>query len=94
MGLFCSGKTDIGKVRKSNQDSIYINRKKHIYVVADGMGGHNGGDIASGMAVKEIPEYVLGHFADDPAELSKAAIVKANKIIKAKIVNNISCSRL
>lgn len=44
-------KTHIGNVRTSNQDSILQDINAGLYGVADGMGGHNGGDIASQMAV-------------------------------------------
>tara|TARA_R110002072_G_scaffold276051_1_gene437567 strand:- start:324814 stop:325557 length:744 start_codon:yes stop_codon:yes gene_type:complete len=84
MGLIASGLCDIGMKRKTNQDSIYLNTKKHIYVVADGMGGHNGGDIASKMAVTHIPEYFLGHLNDDPIETSRSAIQFANSEIKKR----------
>lgn len=43
--------------RKTNQDSIYLNDEESIYIVADGMGGHNGGDIASALAVEKMPEF-------------------------------------
>lgn len=56
MNLLAFGKTDIGKKRKTNQDAIYYNLERSIFIVADGMGGHNGGDIASQMAVKNLPE--------------------------------------
>lgn len=44
-------KTHIGNVRSSNQDSVLLQQANALYGVADGMGGHNGGDIASQMAV-------------------------------------------
>ncbi|MBT3982576.1 MAG: Stp1/IreP family PP2C-type Ser/Thr phosphatase [Bacteriovoracaceae bacterium] len=56
MGIIYSGKTDIGRKRKTNQDSIYIGPDELLFIVADGMGGHNGGDIASQMAVKVFPQ--------------------------------------
>lgn len=83
MGLVASGITDIGMKRKTNQDAIYLNPDKHLFVVADGMGGHNGGDIASQMAVDLVPKYVIDHFQDDPAKTQKAAVLYANKAIKA-----------
>ena len=52
-----SGLTDVGKVRTNNEDCFAIFAEKNICVVADGMGGHNGGDIASQMAVEYIPKY-------------------------------------
>lgn len=47
--------TDIGKLRRQNEDSVYINDKKLSFaIVADGMGGHKAGEIASRMAVDTI----------------------------------------
>ncbi len=57
MPLICTGKSDIGKVRKSNQDSIYINPNHKCFIVADGMGGHRGGDIASQLTTKIFGEH-------------------------------------
>ncbi|MCP4913004.1 MAG: Stp1/IreP family PP2C-type Ser/Thr phosphatase [Oligoflexia bacterium] len=84
MGLIASGLCDIGMKRKTNQDSIYLNNEKHIYVVADGMGGHNGGDIASKMAVTHIPDYLIQNSSADPVEVSKQGIQFANQKIKER----------
>ena len=45
--------TDVGNVRKTNEDylSYHLDENNAIYVVADGMGGHNAGEVASKMAV-------------------------------------------
>ena len=48
------GGTDIGKVRTANQDSYYIDSENCWAVVADGMGGHRGGETASSMTVNII----------------------------------------
>ena len=78
MPLIAAGQTDIGMKRKSNQDSIYINVAKNIYVVADGMGGHNGGDIASSIAVSKFPEYVLSNIESESISCLTEGIKYAN----------------
>ena len=53
----CCGATDAGKVRPHNEDSFVISEKKGLYIVSDGMGGYEAGEIASGIAVELINEY-------------------------------------
>ena len=51
-------KTDKGKKRDRNEDSLFVMPQESIYIVADGVGGQNSGEIASSMAVKSIAEYI------------------------------------
>lgn len=52
------GLTDVGRVRSINQDSFLADDKTHLYIVADGMGGHVGGEIASRMCAEQISAYL------------------------------------
>ena len=49
--------THEGRVRKFNEDSIFANVKKGIWVVADGMGGHKDGNVASSMIANAAQEF-------------------------------------
>ena len=74
-------RTDIGTVREQNEDSLIV--QPPLFVVADGMGGHAAGEIASEIAVKTISELAPTH-AD--AEALGAAVLQANRdIINAAI---------
>lgn len=77
--LHVAAATDTGQVRKANEDSFYVGDT--IYAVADGMGGHLAGEVASQLALEPIEELDGKVFAD-PSAASDAltdAIVKANR---------------
>ena len=52
------GKTDVGKIRENNEDSYYINDQFGIYIVADGIGGYKGGEIASKIATEYFGKMI------------------------------------
>jgi len=53
------GLTDTGRVREANEDRIHLNDDDRLYVVADGMGGHAAGEIASGIAVESVNDFII-----------------------------------
>lgn len=54
-------KTDKGKSRKDNEDSVFVLPDRQLFMVADGVGGHNSGELASRMAVGYMAQFVALH---------------------------------
>ena len=83
MKCLFAGATDTGCVRSANQDSYYIDPDGRFFIVADGMGGHAGGEIASKIAVDSIRECLeaLWDVETTPQQLMQDAIDKANQAI-------------
>jgi len=64
MDLEVVGQTDVGLKREINQDSILIDRDLNLFIVADGMGGHRGGEVASALAVETVQAFLREHLPD------------------------------
>lgn len=87
------GKTDIGMARSVNQDSIFfldksIGNLPNLYIVADGMGGHQAGDYASSHAVSWFVEYVKECQYQNPITILKTGIAKINDMLLKKASEN------
>ncbi len=85
--MFISGKSDVGKRRVNNQDCFSIDELgsgSYLLTVCDGMGGANGGNIASEIACRVYTDYVKENYdpsAESDAELLKSGVTKANTAV-------------
>lgn len=97
MKLICAGITDVGNAREHNEDDFYLSDgNEALCVVADGMGGHRSGEVASAMAIKAMVEYYretmsqedleeASEDGEEPVELIqrrlRQAVQKANEAV-------------
>lgn len=87
--------TDIGQKRQLNQDFIYLSETPignlpNVFIVADGMGGHNAGDYASRYAVETVVEEIGSSFEKNPVKIMGRAIDKANELIRKRAQEDLS----
>lgn len=81
--------TDRGLRRDSNQDSCLVNKELGLFVVADGMGGHTGGEVASSLAVETVEQVILKSDSSQksPRELLLNCYEEASRRIFDKAAN-------
>lgn len=80
--------SDVGLKRNNNQDSYLIDESLGLYIVADGMGGHKGGEVASALAVQTVQDVVKQSYENDrgmnPEDLLRKAYLEASQRIYDK----------
>ena len=81
--------TDVGRVRRVNQDYIFcsmmpVGKLPNLFIVADGMGGHKAGDLASRFTVETLINNIKNSSSDNPITIINDAIVNANTLLLEK----------
>lgn len=99
--LMWGGCTDLGRTRPINEDGYYISEYSREYdtmyaIVADGMGGHKAGEVASSLAIEQISSYINRGFCVDMSvaelkDLLVTAVKHANRAIFEKSKEDPSC---
>jgi serine/threonine protein phosphatase PrpC len=92
MRLICAGLTDVGVSREHNEDFFYLSQEgEPLCVVADGMGGHRSGEVASELAVNTITKYYQETVLDPEEEV---AVTSRFSLFKKKRKKNVDELRL
>ncbi|MFC1815518.1 PP2C family protein-serine/threonine phosphatase [Thermodesulfobacteriota bacterium] len=93
-----AGITDVGMKRKGNEDALFLDDEAKLYVVADGMGGHQAGEVASGIVVDTMRDYMqrfnedaeVEEMADFDENLSK----EANRLLSSIHLANLGVNQV
>ena len=78
MSFECVSRSDVGLRRKVNEDSILVRTERGLWAVADGMGGHEAGDVASTMVTDALRALPIVYGLDDTVEAAVDALRRVN----------------
>jgi protein phosphatase len=83
--ILAAGNTDVGRKRTHNEDFFALVEPEHLYLVADGMGGHSSGEVASQMAINTMSEFFQATSADPeatwPYKMDKTRGYEENRLV-------------
>ena len=90
-----AARTDPGRVRPANEDNVFADPEAGVLMVADGMGGHAAGEVASELAVRTISGILTGPEAAGPAgveapQILRQAIQRANAAIRTRAAEDLA----
>ncbi len=93
-----AGITDVGRKRTGNEDALFLDDEHKLYIVADGMGGHQAGEVASSLVIETILDYMkrfteennVEELADADMTLSK----EANRLIASIQLANLGVNKV
>lgn len=74
-------RSDPGRVRRDNEDAVFVNARLGLAVLADGMGGHNAGEVASGMATTALSSELEHAFNKQPADQPMCSMPRMREVM-------------
>ena len=92
MRLTSAGRTHVGMKRAHNEDSLRLFREENLFIVADGMGGHASGEVASQMSVETLAEFFRATSENDevtwPYKMDKGRKYEENRVVTGVKLSN------
>jgi PPM family protein phosphatase len=88
--MIAAYQTNQGLVRTNNEDSLLVDEDLRLFIVSDGLGGHNAGEVASSLAVAEIHRFVRLNrsLQNETRNLLKESLIQAHSVIQENSESN------